>query len=107
MDGRLGGALDLAWPQAWLWPLSGPTATAGAWNASSASGILTVSGAPGEANALAVADGDPGSFVISDDRNAFSGAAPAGCAPIDDGSGAPVTSLACDPHAIGTVVFQA
>ena len=73
-----------------VFALSGHAATAGAWTASSAGGILTVTGAPGEVNALAVADGDPGSFVVSDDVNAFGGAAPTGCTPINDGSGAPV-----------------
>jgi len=87
--------------------LSWPVATAQAWTATSAGGVLQVAGSAGEVNALAVADGDPGTFVISNDVNALSGAAPAGCAAIDDGSGAPITSMACSLSAITIVVIAA
>lgn len=84
-----------------------PTADARAWTAGTSGGVLQVTAAASEANLFAVAPGDPGTFVVSDDVNVFSGAAPAGCAVIDDGSGAPITGIACTASAFQSVVIAA
>ena len=76
------------------------------WTASATAGTLAVQAAPGEANLLAVSDGDPGTFVVTDDGAAFVGPAPAGCTALDDGEGH-LFGVQCDAAALPRVTIDA